>query len=56
MAGNLVIRAGACVGLFRKASQKAIFIAVEKGLDAVEPVVGGSAILKYYILAQTWKQ
>lgn len=46
MTGNLVIRAGACVSLFRKASQKAIFIAVEKGLDAVEPVVRRSATLK----------
>lgn len=46
MAGNLVIRAGACVSLFRKASQEAIFIAVEKGLDAIEPIVGRSAMLK----------
>jgi len=46
MAGNLIVRAGTRVSLFRKASQEAIFIAVEKGLDAVEPIVGRSAMLK----------
>lgn len=43
VAGDLVIRAGARVSLFGKASQEAVFVAVEKGLDAVEPIVGRSA-------------
>lgn len=52
MAGNLVIRASACVSLFREAPQEAVFIAVEEGLDAVEPIVGRSAKLKELILTQ----
>lgn len=43
VAGHLVIGARARVGLFRKASQEPVLVAVEKRLDAVEPIVGRPA-------------
>lgn len=46
VAGHLVVGTGARVGLLRKAAQEPILVAVEEGLDAVEPVVGRPAAWK----------